>query len=385
MPWMNTNPTRQRQEFYRDYASGQWSMSELCRRYQISRPTGYKWVDRNEQEGLKAAEDRSRAPERHPNRTPEHIERAILALREKYGWGADKLRQILARRHPDWTIPARSTVNYLLDQEGLLRKTRRRRRWLHPGTVRLETAGPNQVWPADFKGQFKTKDGVYCYPLTVTDHYSRMLLLCKGLLSVRTEGAKPAFKRLFQEHGLPDAIRTDNGAPFASTGIHGLCELNVWWMKLGIVHQRIRPSSPQENGQHERMHKDLKREAARPPAANLRSQQKLLDQFQHRYNHERPHAALDGDFPIERWKPSEKKYSGRLRRPEYPGHFEIRRVSACGAFRLQSGQYFLSNTLKGEEIGLEEIDDGSWNSIYYNTILGRIDRQSGKITGNEKV
>ncbi len=240
---METNPKKQRQQFYRDYASGQWSMSELCRRYQISRPTGYKWVDRIEAEGIQAAGDRSKAP-RHPKRTPERVEREILALRRKYGWGATKLRQILARRHPDWSIPARSTINYLLDREGLLRKQRRRRRWQHPGAVRLETAGPNEIWPADFKGQFKTKDGRYCFPLTVTDHYSRMLLLCKGLPSVRTKGALPAFKGLFREYGLPDAIRTDNGAPFASQGIAGLCELNVWWMNLGIVHQRILASSP---------------------------------------------------------------------------------------------------------------------------------------------
>ncbi len=382
---METDAKRQRQQFYRDYVSGQWSMSELCDRFQISRPTGYKWVERIEQEGLKAVEDRSRAPERHPNRTPEHIEREILALREEYGWGATKLRQIIGRKHPGWTIPARSTVNELLDRHGKLRKNRRRRKWKHPGAVRLESAGPNQIWPADFKGQFKTGDSQYCYPLTVTDHYSRMLLLCKGLLSVRTEGAKPAFRALFRECGLPDAIRTDNGAPFASTGIHGLCELNVWWMKLGIVNQRIKPASPGQNGQHERMHKDLKREAARPPAQNLAKQQRRLDRFQHRFNHERPHDALDGDFPAERWQPSTKEYSGRLRRPEYPGHFEIRKVSAAGCFRLQSGQHFLSHALEGEHIGLEEIDDAIWSIVYYNTILGRIDLKTGKITGNDKV
>ncbi len=382
---METDAKRQRQQFYRDYASGQWSMSELCDRFQISRPTGYKWVDRIEQEGLKAVADRSRAPGWHPNRTPEHVERELLALRDKYGWGATKLRQILERRHPKWPVPARSTVNELLDRHGKLRKNRRRRSWKHPGAVRLETAGPNQVWPADFKGQFKTGDGRYCYPLTVTDHYSRKLLLCKGLTSVRTEGAKPAFRALFRECGLPEAIRTDNGAPFASTGIHGLCELNVWWMKLGIVHQRIKPASPQENGQHERMHKDLKREAARPPAANLAKQQKRLERFQHRYNYERPHEALDGDFPAERWKPSTTAYAGRLRQPEYAGHLEVRRVSASGDFRLHSGQYFLSSALKGEDIGLEEVDDAVWSIIYYNTILGRIDLGTGKITGNDKL
>jgi transposase InsO family protein len=363
---METDARRQRQQFYRDYVSGQWSMSELCERYQISRPTGYKWVGRIERDGLEAVVDRSRKPRGQPNRTPEHIEGAVLALRERYGWGATKLLDILARRHPTWTLPARSTVNEILDRHGKLRKNRRRRKWKHPGAVRLESNAPNQIWPADF-------------------HYSRMLLLCKGLPSVRTEGAKPAFKRLFREVGLPDAIRTDNGAPFASTGIHGLCELNVWWMKLGIVHQRIRPSSPQQNGQHERMHRDLKREAARPPGENLAKQQRKLDRFRHRYNHERPHEALDGDFPSERWRSSTKAYSGRLRRPEYPGHFEVRKVSAAGTFRLLSGQYFLSNALREEYIGLEEVDDAIWSIVYYNTIIGRIDLKTGHITGDDKV
>jgi transposase InsO family protein len=248
----------------------------------------------------------------------------------------------------------------------------------------LETAGPNEIWPADFKGQFKTGDRRYGFPLTVTDPYSRMLLLCKALRSVRTEGAKPAYRTLFREYGLPDAIRTDNGPPFASTGIHGLCELNVWWMKLGIVHQRIRPASPQENGQHERMHKDMKREAASPPAANLAKQQRQLNLFQQRYNHERPHEALSGDFPAERWQPPTRQYPSRLLQPEYPGHFEVRRVRSCGTFRL-SGQYFLSNALKGENIGLEDVGGDVWSIVYYNTVLGRIDLKTGKITGSENV
>ncbi len=264
---METNPKNQRQHFYRDYTSGQWSMSELCDRYQISRPTGYKWIDRIEAEGLKAVEDRSRAPNRHPNRTPEHVEREILVLREKYGWGATKLRQIMKRRHPNRSLPARSTINEILDRHRHLRKNRRRRSWVHPGAVRLETAGPNEIWPPDFKGQFKTGDRKCCFPLTVTDHYSRMISLCKALRSVRTEGAKPAFRTLFREYGLPDAIRTDNGPPFASTGIHGLCELNVWWMKLGIVHQRIRPASPHrersDDQRGRRSTRDLRAEAPR--------------------------------------------------------------------------------------------------------------------------
>jgi hypothetical protein len=198
---------------------------------------------------------------------------------------------------------------------------------------------------------------------------------------VRTEGAKPAFRRLFQEIGLPEAIRTDNGAPFASTGIHGLCEMNVWWMQLGIVHQRIPPSSPQENGTHERMHRELKRETARPAASNLRGQQRKFDVFQQRYNKDRPHEGIDDQVPASRWQPSQRLYPKRITPPEYPGQLEVRRVSAAGTFRLKAAQPFLSNALRNQYIALEEIADGVWNIVYYRTLLGRINERTGTITG----
>ncbi len=378
---METNPIEQRRAFVRDHESGQWSMTELCQRYGVTRPTGYLWIARYQEEGESGLAERSRVAGSCPHRTPLERERRILALRERYGWGAKKLLQVLEKRRPEVAWPARSTVNAILERHGKLRQNRRRRKWKHPGAAPLETEHPNQVWPADFKGQFKTRDGKYCYPLTVTDHYSRKLLVCRGLPSVRTQGTKPVFRKLFREAGLPEAIRTDNGAPFASTGIHGLCELNVWWMKLGIVHQRIRPSSPQENGQHERMHRDLKREAARPPAANLSSQQRKLDRFRRRYNGERPHDGIDGDLPDQRWEPSPRCYPERLAPPEYPSHLEVRRVSAAGTFRLKAKQPFLSNALADEHIGLEEVADGLWNIVYYKTLLGRIDERTGRITG----
>lgn len=378
---METNAMEQRRSFVIDYESGQWSMSELCERYRITRPTGYKWVERVEVEGEAGLAERSRAPRGCPHETPERVVRLLLAARQEYGWGAKKLLQVLGKRHPRCTWPARSTVNEILDRHGKLRKNRRRRKWKHPGAVALATERPNQVWPADFKGQFKTRDGRYCYPLTVSDHFSRKLLLCKGLPSVKTEGAKPAFRRLFQEVGLPEAMRTDNGVPFASTGIHGLCELNVWWMQLGIVHQRILPASPQENGQHERMHRELKRETTQPPASNRRGQQRKFDFFQQRYNEERPHDGIDGQLPVERWEPSPRPYPERIAPPEYPSHLEVRRVSAAGTFRLKAKQPFLSNALADQYIGLEEVSDGVWNLVYYSTLLGKIDERTGEITG----
>jgi len=380
---METNPTEQRLSFLIDYASGQWSMSELCERYRISRPTGYKWVKRVEEEGEHGLAERSRVPKNSPQQTPVWIEQRILETRAKYGWGAKKLRQILSGRSPTESWPAHSTINAILDRHGKLHKQRRRRKWGHPGAAPLVTERPNQVWPVDFKGQFRTLDGKYCYPLTVSDHYSRSVLLCKALPSVKTKGAKPAFRRLFREVGLPEAIRSDNGAPFASTGIHGLCELNVWWMQLGIVHQRIPPASPQENGAHERMHRELKRETTRPPASTLRGQQRKFDLFRERYNQERPHDGIGGELPAQRWTPSPRPYPDRIALPEYPSHLEVRRVSHAGCFRLKAKQRFLSNALRDQYVALEELGNGLWNIVYYRTLLGRIDEATGTITGVE--
>lgn len=378
---METNVLEQRRQFVRDFETGHWSMSELCERYGVTRPTGYKWMARHRAGGNAGLTNRSRAPHQCPHRTKGDLEALILAARREYGWGAKKLLQVLRNRHPDRSWPARSTLNTILERHALLHKNRRRRKWTHPGAAPIHTDAPNQVWPADFKGQFKTADGQYCYPLTVTDHFSRVLLVCRGLLSVKTADAKPVFRALFRSVGLPDAIRTDNGTPFASTGIHGLSGLNVWWMQLGIVHQRIPPSSPQENGTHERMHRELKRETTRPVATSLRAQQRRFDAFRRRYNHERPHEGIGDRTPASLWVPSLRAYPERITPPLYPAHMEVRRVSTAGTFRLHARQPFLSHALQNEYIGLEEVADGIWNIVYYSTLLGKIDERSLLITG----
>jgi putative transposase len=286
-----------------------------------------------------------------------------------------------ASKAGDCCRSSRSTVFDILKRHGLVKSRRRRQKWQHPGAAPLHTDAPNEVWTIDFKGQFKTRDGIYCYPLTLLDHYSRYLLACRALFNVKTAGARATLERVFRAHGLPTAIRSDNGSPFASTGIHGLCGLNVWWMKLGIVHQRITPSSPQENGAHERMHRTLKARATRPPAASLRGQQWKFDRFQSEYNFERPHEALDDEPPASLWTPSQRAYPDRIGPPEYPGHFELRRVSNAGHFRMGAQHYFISHALKDDNIGLEAIDDGLWNILYYNTLLGRLSERSGKISG----
>ena len=382
---METDKIKQRKAFVDSYWSGQWSMAELCEHFGVSRPTGYLWVSRYDSADLSSLRDRSRAPKHHGNRTDPETVKRLVEYSEEYGWGAKKVRQILAREHPEVRLPAVSTVNEILDRHGLVKKRRRRNQWLHPGAAPLETVRPNQVWPMDFKGQFRMCNTEYCYPFTVTDHYSRDLLECYGLPSVKGEGVKPILEKLFREVGLPEAIRTDNGAPFASTGIHGLCALNVWWIQLGIVHQRIRPGKPQENGQHERMHRDLKRETARPPRANMQAQQAAFDEFRYRFNNIRPHEALDGAVPADLWRPSPRPMPEVIKPPVYPGHFEVRKVSHCGAIRLKCHQRFVSNALKDEFVGLEEVDDGIWNIVYYTTLLGRIDERDGKITGVQSV
>lgn len=378
---METDVLDQRRQFISDVLSGQWGMSELCARYGVSRPTGYAWLDRYRASGEAGLEDRSRAPQHCPHRTSAAVEAAIVAARRRYGWGAKKLRQRLQTQAPDVVWPARSTMTEILLRHGLVRRQQRRHRWDHPHAAPVQTTRPNQVWPADFKGQFKTGEGAYCYPLTITDHFSRRLLACRGLRQITGPDSRAVFLALFREVGLPEAIRTDNGVPFASVGMHGLSALNLWWMQLGIVHQRIRPASPQDNGTHERMHRELKRETARPAAPTGRAQQRRFDQFRQRYNAERPHEGIGDRTPDSLWTPSPRPYPETRVRPAYPLTLEVRRVSRGGTISWHGQLVFLSEVLRGEDVALEEVADGSWNIVYYTTLLGRLDVRTGRISG----
>jgi putative transposase len=250
----------------------------------------------------------------------------------------------------------------------LVKRRRRRRVPYHPGVVPPHTTGPNDLWTADFKGHFKTRDGVYCYPLTIADQHTRFLLACQGLLSTEGSGARQAFTAAFRTYGLPRTIRTDNGVPFATTGIHGLSRLNVWWMHLGIQHQRIRPARPQENGAHERMHKTLKAGAIRPPRGSLPAQQRACNVFRREYNEERPHESLQGGTPASRSRPSPRPFPERLPPIEYPGHYLVTRVTNAGTIRFKRKRLFLAHPLRQLPVGLEEVGDGSW-SVYFNRVL----------------
>ena len=378
---METSTLDQRCKFVTALMSAQWSMSELCARFGISRPTGYKWLARYGTGGEAALVDRSRAPHTCPHRTNARVEALLVAARREYGWGARKLLQVLRTRHPRLAWPARSTVNDILIRHALVRRRPRRRRWVHPGAAPLQTTRPNQVWPIDFKGQFKTGDGQYCYPFTVTDHFSRTLLACVGFAAATTADTRRVLEGVFREVGLPEAIRTDNGLPFVAPGRLGCSALSVWWMQLGIVHQRISRGQPQQNGAHERMHRELKRETTRPAAATRRAQQQRFDAFRLRYNHVRPHEALADATPASRWQPSPRPYPQQRRPPDYPAAMECRRVSATGSISWGGRAVFLSEPLHGEDVGLEEVDDGIWNVVYYRTLLGRLNVRVGRFTG----
>src|SRR6266478_5843657 len=358
MPWLETVPMEQRERFIRDERLALYTMTELCERYDISRKTGYKWLERFEAGGRQALGDRSRAPHQCPHRISQEIAHLICDARRQHPtWGPDTLLDWLEPRHPGRAWPAVSTAGDLLARKCLVKKRRRRRAYTHPGVVAATTTRPNDLWTADFKGQFRTGDGIYCYPLTVADLHTRYLLGCQGLLSTNGAGVRPVFDRLFRTYGLPRAIRTDNGVPFATVAIHGLSALNVWWLRLGIQHQRIQPAHPQQNGAHERMHKTLKQGAIKPPRATLALQQRAFNRFRQEYNDERPHQFLHGRTPSALYRPSSRAYTGALPALEYPIHFLVKRVTNAGTIRFKTRLLYLSTALKQHRVGLEEVDD----------------------------
>jgi len=373
MPWKVSSVMEERLRFVARLLDGE-AMTDVCREFGISRKTGYKIFDRYKEHGLEALSDRSRRPVHYANQLPHQIESLIVSLkRDKPHWGARKLRELLVRRLAgDVRVPAKSTIHAVLDRYGLVKRMGRTRNRA-TGTPLSQGAEPNELWCADFKGEFKLGDGRYCYPLTVTDHASRFLLLCEALESTREDPAITAFERLFKERGLPKAIRSDNGVPFASpNALFNLSRLSVWWLRLGIAIERIKPGHPQQNGRHERMHLTLKREATRPPGMNSLQQQARFDVFVQEFNAERPHEALDMKCPAGIYSASTCRYNG-LPGIAYPFHDRDILVTACGRICLHRKKINVSTVLAGQRLGIKEVDDGIWLASFMTYDLGYFD------------
>jgi len=355
------------------------SMAGLCREFGISRKTGYKIFERYRDCGIEGLTDRSRRPYRHANQLPVQIETLIVRLkRDKPSWGAPKIRERLARLYPDIHQPAISTVHAVLDRHGLV-KRRRQRRSRATGTPLSAATEPNALWCADYKGEFMLADRRYCYPLTITDQASRYLIACEALPSTCEAYAFPVFQSAFQRFGLPTAIRTDNGVPFASpNALYGLSRLSVWWLRLGIAIERIKPGHPQQNGRHERMHLTLKLETTRPAAANLLAQQQVFDGFVETFNTERPHQALGMRYPAQLYAPSVRPYRG-LADLDYPFHDKAVTVTTCGRICFQKRKVNLSTVFAGQTVGIKQVDDHLWLASFMHYDLGYFDDQTCRL------
>jgi putative transposase len=368
--------------FVFEYDASERTMTELCQHYGISRETGYIWLRRYRATGVAGLIERHRAAQRHPNQTPEDIERMVLELRQAHmRWGPRKLKRVLQRDEPGRVWPATSTIGSLLQREGLVVARRKRTRTAPYSAPLAHADEANRVWCADFKGWFRTADGQRIDPLTISDAYSRYLLRCQAVEKTDTARVQAIFEAAFRQYGMPQAIRTDNGPPFASSAVAGLSRLAVWWIKLGIVPERIAAGHPEQNGRHERMHRTLKQETAQPPAANRRKQQRALDGFRQEYNEVRPHEALEMQTPAAVYQPSARAFPTRVPEPEYPQSMVVRSVRPHGHFRWKNKHdVHLSEVLWGERVGLLPEDD-RWFTIYFAQVpIARFDSRMLRVT-----
>ncbi|MDE3156609.1 MAG: DDE-type integrase/transposase/recombinase [Acidobacteriota bacterium] len=357
-----------------------YTVTELAADYGISRKTAYYWLRHYERDGPGRLAGASRRPHRMPRATPLDLVARLVAARQQHPtWGAGKLRDWLVRREPTVPWPCRDTIHTVLTRAGLVRRRRRPHRAIAPPRHLTVPTAANQVWTVDFKGEFATGDGVLCYPLTLRDGYSRYILRCAALPSVRTELTQPQLVRAFAEYGLPDRIRSDNGPPFGAPALAGLSRLAVWWLRLGILPERIRPGCPGENGSHEQFHAVLKRETAQPAAATRAAQQQRFRRFVAEYNHERPHEAVDHAPPATRYTPSPRPYPARLPAPEYPLAWPVRRVMAAGQIKWRGRRLFLTAVLAGEDVALEPVDDGRWLVRFTALPLALWDERTGQL------
>jgi putative transposase len=380
MPWRESSIMGERMAMIVDWQRGGVSKAELGRRYGVHRNTVTDWLQRYEAAGPDGLKDRSRAPHHHPNATPDEVVAAVVAVRVKNPtWGPKKIRAHLKRHRPDVAWPAESTIGELLDRHGLV-KRRRRRRHVPPGASPLSPCvAPNDVWGVDFKGWFVLGNGERCDPLSMSDLASRYVLRLQAVERTDSEHVWPIFDAAFREFGLPKVMRSDNGSPFASTGVGGLSKLAVRLIKVGVLPERIAPGKPQQNGRHERRHRTVKQDTASPPAHTKRQQQRRFDGFRRTFNEERPHEALGQVPPAAIYHPSSRPYSGRAREPEYPDDHQVRRVRRNGEIKWSGALIFIGLPLVGEPVGLVETETGDWDVVYGPIPLGSIS-PSGKFT-----
>lgn len=369
MPWNERNALDERKRFIEKWQKRDDSFADLCRDFGVARKTGYKWVERFKRGGWAELEDANRAPKNSPQAIAEAQAEEIVGFRQQHPrWGARKIRQYFQSEKPGQAWPAASTIHALLHSQGLIANRKQRRR-TPPYTQPLQHAeAPNQVWCADFKGWFRCRDGVRCDPLTITDAHSRYLLRCRAVSKADGIHVQTIFEAVFREYGMPEAIRTDNGAPFASKAPAGLSRLSMWWLQLGIRHERIKPGHPEQNGRHERMHRTLKAETANPPSANLRQQQTAFRRFEQEYNQVRPHEALGYRTPAQVYVASAREYPRRLPELEYPAGVHLRRISQQGSLKWRTERTFLSQVLARQTVGLLEVDDDLYE-VYYGPLL----------------
>ena len=381
LPWKQTSPEVERLRLVERYAAGEESLAELSRLFGVSRKTAYKTIRRHEAEGKVGLQDRSRAPHRHPNATPVELAERIIGMKRKHpSWGPKKVIAGLRLTEPETPWPSPSTAGVILDRAGLVKRRRRRKRRSTPWDEPFADANrPNDVWSIDFKGWFRTGDGTRIDPLTAQDAASRYLLVCDGLQRPNGREARRVLERAFREYGLPRFIRTDNGPPFAGVGLGSLSPLSAWWIKLGIIPERIEPGHPEQNGRLERLHRTLKAETASPPEANPGRQRHAFSRFMHSYNNERPHEALGQAPPACFYTPSLRSYPSQVNSPEYEAGVTVRRVRTNGQIKWKGGLVYLSESLKGEPVGLVQQNEWTWAIRFGPLLIGLLDDVTMKV------
>ena len=369
-----------------EHLSGEYGASELARRYGVSRKSVYKWIERYEQQGAVGLQERSPASHHHPNAIDQEVIDEILRLKQQWPhWGAPKLLARLEREKGPGYCPAESTVSEILKRHGLTFARKKRRHAVPSSQPLAHAQEPNAVWCVDFKGWFRTADGSRCSPLTLTDAYSRYLLRCQGLGgSTGCLMVQPILRSAFREYGLPWAMRSDNGPPFATSTLGGLSKLSVWWLRLGIKVERIEPGKPQQNGRHERFHRTLEQHTAAPPARTLGAQQRRFEQFAQEYNQQRPHEALGQDTPAQHYEPSSRDYPSRLPPPrDFADDWQKRSVRSGGSMKWKGHQVTITQALTGEYVGLEPVGDGRWAVWFQDLELGIFDERLMKVRGHK--